>query len=206
MLISHKHKFIFIHIYKTAGTSISRALMPYCSNPLQIFAHRVLKRFQIRTLNPIPYPKHIRAQKLRQEMGQNQFNSYFSFSVVRNPWDWNVSLYKYMLDDQNHFQHERVKNFKNFDEYIRERCKGSHSPQKDFTHSKNGEKLVDFIARFENLDEDFNEICSIIGVKASLPHVNRSKRAHYREFYSDDTRELVRESFKSDIELFEYEF
>ncbi|NBC02769.1 MAG: sulfotransferase family 2 domain-containing protein [Bacteroidetes bacterium] len=206
MLISENHNFIFIHIYKNAGSSISRALMPFCSNHFRIFAHRVLRIFHIQALNPIPYRKHIKAEELVEEMGRDLFDSYFSFAVVRNPWDWNVSLYKYLLADKNHFLHERTKSFKDFDEYIKDRCQKSYATQKKFIYSKNGEKLVDYIARFENLEQDFLKICSIIGIQAELPHINKLNNTHYREYYTDETRELVRHSHKTDIDLFEYEF
>ena len=139
-------------------------------------------------------------------MGYDQYKSYFSFAVVRNPWDWNVSLYKYMLKDKNHFQHELAKSFKNFDEYIQARCKGSFAPQKNFIYSEKGEQLVDYIARFENIEEEFKKICTTIGIRAELPHLNISNKTNYRKFYTDKTRELVRKSYKTDIELFEYEF
>lgn len=207
MLISQKHNFIFIHIYKTAGSSIQRALIPYCSNPVQLFSHRVLKRLGIDKLNPIPYSKHIKAPTLVEKMGIDEYKSYFSFAVVRNPWDWHVSLYKYMLKDSDHHQHEEVKNYNDFNEYIYTRCGGFYSPQKDFIYSVSGDKLVDYIARFEKLEEDFDKICSIIGIKGrKLPHVNISNSVHYREYYTNETRELIRKHYRKDIELFGYEF
>jgi hypothetical protein len=157
-------------------------------------------------MNPMPYRKHIEAEELAEDMGRDLFDSYFSFAVVRNPWDWNVSLYKYLLADKNHVLHERTKSFKNFDEYIRNRYQKSYASQKKFIYSKNGEKLVDYVARFENLEQDFNEICSIIGIQAELPHINISNNKDYREYYTDETREMVQHSHKTDIDLFEYEF
>lgn len=208
MLISQKHNFIFIHIYKNAGTSISRALIPYCSNPIQLFAHRLLKRVGISKLNPMPYHKHIDASSMIQDMGYDTFKSYFSFAVVRNPWDWNVSLYNYVLKSKDHHQHEYVKKLKNFDEYIRNKCKKPQTTfQKDFIYSKSGKKLVDYIARFENIDNEFEVICQQIGIKIKkLPHLNISNMTHYRDYYSDETRELIRQTYQADIELFDYEF
>lgn len=207
MLISQKHNFIFIHIFKNAGSSITRALIPYCSNPIHLFTHRVLKRVGIFNLDPIPYPKHVKAPELIHEMGYEAYKSYFSFAVVRNPWDWNVSLYKYMLKSKDHHQHEAVKKMKGFDEFIRVKCTMPHTYQRDFICSESGEKLVDYIARFENINEEFQVICKKIGVQAKrLPHLNISNTTHYREYYTDETRELVRVFFKPDIELFGYEF
>ena len=94
-----------------------------------------------------------------------------------------------------------------FDEFIRLKCSIPHSLQKDFIYSDSGEKLVDFVARFETLDEDFDIICKKIGIKSlKLPHLNVSDRDHYRKYYTQETQELVQEFYKEDIELFGYSF
>lgn len=112
-----------------------------------------------------------------------------------------------MLKDEGHHQHEAVKNMKDFDEFIRHKCSVPHDFQKDFIYSENGEKLVDYIARFENINEEFKTICKRIGIQPrKLPHLNISNTTHYREYYTDETRELVWDFFQPDIELFGYEF
>lgn len=119
-----------------------------------------------------------------------------------------MSLYEYMKKNDKHRQHEYVIKFKDFNEYIRNRCQGSQSLpiQKDFIFSDDGEQLVDFVARFENIDEEFKKICSKIGVTATLPHLNVSKTRHYRDFYSPETRELIYKYYQKDIDFFGYEF
>lgn len=209
MLISRKHKFIFVHVYKNAGTSVKKALMPYAANQVQALTSRFLQRYNlptIRGLDPRPYPSHIKASDLVTEMGRDVFDSYFSFAIVRNPWDWQVSLYKYMLKHEHLPQHKIVKDLAGFDDYIKWRCAKEARFQKDFICSKNNIVLVDFVARFERLDADFKSICSHIGISASLPKLNVSNTIPYQEFYNEDTRSLVAKTFASDIELFEYSF
>jgi len=206
VLISHSKKFIFIHVYKNAGTSVTAALLPFAATKWQQRLDRLMRRFNVSRFGPQPYATHVKACELVEEMGRKAFDSYFSFAIVRNPWDWQVSLYKFMLKDKAHFQHELVVGFGGFDEYIRWRVAEQVRFQKDFIYSRDGELLVDFVARFENIETDFLTICSRIGVSASLPKLNISNTKPYRQFYTEETKELVRLAFEPDISLFGYDF
>lgn len=208
MLISKQREFIFIHIYKNAGTSILNALMPFAANKWQRMAHRISRRLHLPTrFDPNPFPDHIKASEIINAIGKETFDSYFSFAIIRNPWDWQVSLYNYILKTPPHHQHQVVKALGSFDEYIRWRCKEEEVRfQKDFIYSKNDELLVDFVGRFEKLDTDFKAICSRIGISASLPKLNVSNTKPYRQFYSNETKELVRRAFDADIKLLGYDF
>lgn len=207
MLISKKHQFIFIHIYKNAGTSVTNALRPFAASQWKNQISRILNRFHISTqFGPQPFPDHSTASDIINIMGKDNFNSYFSFAIVRNPWDWQVSLYKYMLKNTAHHQHELAKGFGNFDEYIRWRCAEEVRFQKDFIYSEDGELLVNYVGRFETIDDDFEKICSHIGISASLPKLNVSNSKPYQDYYNKETEELVRKTFHTDITLFGYDF
>jgi hypothetical protein len=208
MLISKKHNFIFIHVYKNAGTSITNALDPFAQHPLLRKTNRVLGKLSIPSpfFDTRPYRGHITAFELMENLGKEKFDSYFSFAFVRNPWDWQVSLYTYALKNEKHFQHELVKKLGSFEEYIKWRCEKEVRFQKDFIYSKNNELLLDYVGRYENLNADFNKICSHIGISAFLPKLNVSKTVLYKNFYNEETKELVRKIFKPDIELFGYDF
>lgn len=205
MLLSKKRKFIFIHIYKNAGSSITRALLPHTSSRIRNETRHLLKRLNLERFGPQPYPDHIRAAELLKRMGP-AFHDYFSFAIIRNPWDWQVSLYTYMLKHTGHSQHQFIKSLPDFDAYIDWRCRAEVRYQKDFLFSTDGEQLVDFIGRFENLENDFQTICERIGVRAVLPRINVSRSKSYREYYNPKTIEMVRDTFGADIQRFNYEF
>lgn len=80
-------------------------------------------------------------------------------------------------------------------------------PQIDFLVDEDDRVIVDFIGRFENLNEDWRNVCGVIGIDEQLPKRNsRREKEHYSTYYDDDTLEVVRRRFQRDIKVFGYEF
>lgn len=211
MVISRQHKFIFIHIYKNAGTSIADALLPYgmtnfqrkFNTLLKGWAEPIYRRIKV---YPQPFTYHIKAKELVEKLGRETFDSYFTFAFVRNPWDWLLSQYKYIITHREHHLNKKIRKLKDFEEYVYHVAQGDGGCQKEWIYSEDGEQLVDYIGRFENLEMDFNYICTQIGISAKLPHLNISTAGSYKSHYNETMRELVRERFKPDIEIFGYDF
>jgi len=222
MLISYKHKFIFIHNYKVAGSSITKTLEKYgtqdptFNKQLQkIIEHFKLKNFKItnKVIKILKYhktekfPGHITAKELKKIIPEKTWNDFFKFGFVRNPWDWHVSLYYYILQYPKHFRHKLIKSMNSLEEYIEWRINNDKKLQKDFFYDDNNNCLVDFIGKFENINNDFQKICNKIGIKAKLPHTNKSKRKrNYREYYNEHTKNLIAKHFQEDIKTFNYSF
>ena len=81
-------------------------------------------------------------------------------------------------------------------------------PQLFWLTNKNGSVVMDFIGRFENIQKDFNIACDKIGIpRHDLPFKNVSKKKkHYTEYYDEETKKIVDELYKKDIETFKYKF
>jgi hypothetical protein len=210
MILSHDKKFIYIHVYKVAGTSIRTALQKYDDLATTDFPwHQNMKfwlgkRSQIFSIWSID---HIKVNTVKKYLPEDVFNKYYKFTFIRNPWDWQVSLYHYMLQWKEHPQHKLIRGMKTFDEYIEWRINEDFELQKDFICDSKGKNLMNFVGRFENLQEDFNKACEEIGIpQVSLPKVNTSKHRFYKEYYNKHTRDLIYNAFKKDIELFNYDF
>jgi hypothetical protein len=210
MILSHRNKFIYIHVYKVAGTSIRTVLKEYDDRSDSDFPFYKNLQFYLGSRFPSLSKlavDHINVTEIKRFLPENIFNTYFKFAFVRNPWDWQVSLYHYMLQYKNHPQHRLVSRMKSFDEYIEWRVTQDMGLQKDFLYDNKGNLLVNFIGRFENLQEDFNIACSKIPIKqVQLPLANKSNHKFYKEYYNKNTRDLIYNAFKEDIELFKYDF
>ena len=207
MLLSYRHRFIFIHNYRVAGTSIRKSLEKYVKRPL---LRRIFKEMGVG--NKLShhkwktFPAHIKASDLRKRLPAEIYDSFYKFAFVRNPWDWQVSLYHYMLTNKGHHQHSIITAMKDFDEYLVWRVNEDKKLQKEFITSPNGEVIVDFIGSYEKLTEDFLHVCKVLNLNASLPHLNKSSRRKYKSYYNAETRRIVEEHFREDIELFGYTF
>jgi hypothetical protein len=205
-LINEKHNYIYVHVYKVAGQSVKLALrewdyryLPVIKTPLS----KIVESPQAYTFRSIE--AHSTAAEIRDYLGQEKWDSMFSFSFVRNPWDWQVSLYHFIQINKFNPQRRMVSEM-TFDDYIKWRVEEDLHLQGSFIFDRHGKQLVDHVAKLEEIGTEFPKICERIGVQATLPHENRSQHDRYVTYYTDTTRELIAEAFAPDIEAFGYTF
>jgi len=186
-MIDKEHKCIFVHIPKTGGTSITNALN-------------------------IKHHNHKMAKELKQE--NDDWNDYFSFSVVRNPWDRMVSLYFYYKNN-NEYSNYKIKNdipstFSDFIYEFNEKKRNWYTifyqQQADWLYDDEQNLLVNQICRFENYKEDVEKIFKKLNIKKKLLHERRSVHEHYKTYYNEETINIVKNLFEKDIILFGYEY
>lgn len=208
MIISSRKKFIFFHLSKVAGSSINNALRKYADIPFDRLYNYMFDYLGEQRLLGL-YERHIRPWDLKKKLDNHKFDTYFKFAFVRNPWDWHVSAYHYNFYDSNAIWHSIVKE-KSFEEYLEwvvQNIEQVGANQYGFLADPDGNLLVDFVGKFENLDEDFERICGHLNIKENLPRKNTSKRElDYRKYYTAVSKELVSEYFKKDIDFFQYTF
>lgn len=216
MLLSIKHKFLFVHIAKTGGTSVRAALQPLrwsdpwyvpqyvCSRLSHLSGHRIGAKF----------PRHAKIIAAKEMLPDDFFSSLFKFVFVRNPWDLQVSSWHHVQKEHPHL----LKGIDSFRQFLEVKF-DSERPyeyifdtsiqfQSDFVKDLHGQVLVDFVGHYENLEQDFAEVCKRLGLKhITLPHKRKApQRQDYRKYYDDESAQLVADFFKDDIETFSYQF
>jgi hypothetical protein len=213
-MISHEHKCIFVEVPKTGSSSI-RAILGKPPKPhLDIWQiksnmenHWTHYGGRKNFFKGVAYS--LLPEKTRIKKGESQFDSYFKFGFVRNPWDRVVSLY-HRNEGQ---QMEDTMSFDDFVYWIKYSSStcihpSPHVNQLDWLVDPSGKIIVDFIGKFENLKSDWEVISKKINLQVLLPHANRNKvpKKHYSVYYSKKTRNIIEKKFITDIEYFEYEF
>lgn len=212
MLISLEHNFIFVHVYRTGGTSIRSALEPYAHQPSRTLVRRALSKLGVdppASVMPFRYRdfyKHARARELQAELPKNVYDSCFKFAFVRNPWDVQVSMYHYILSNPRHAFYADVSKLADFEAFVEWLVEHYRKLQKEFVVDEQGRQIVDFVGRFENMQADFRSVCEAIGVTAELPHRNGTSHRRYAEYYTPRARRLVEAHYQDDIEFFGYTF
>lgn len=214
MPISHDKKLIFIHIPKTAGTSIEKALdlhhienffsfkrchesMPHI---VDLFSGSEKNRVYATT------PQHLTASQLKVVLGKT-FDEYEKFAVVRNPYDRMVSEYHYTQTNPN----QRLNEFKRISfakfvrkalqlpEMVRHSLFDSHlNTQCSFLHDSLGFSLVENVFKFESLIDVFNRY------NLKLLHERKSNRKPFIEYLDDDSKRLINDAYAIDFETFGY--
>ena len=185
--IRYRMSYVFVHINKTGGSSVERAL-------------------------GLPF-QHMTALELRDLLGPKRWDARFSFAFVRNPWDKVVSHYHYRIKTNQTglgaspmpFREWVVLAYGEGDPALHDQPR-MFMPQYRWLSDQRGRQIVDFVGRFERLNEDFAEVCSRLGVEASLPHLKKSKHRDYREYYDDESREVIGRVFEGDLSRYGYEF
>jgi hypothetical protein len=217
MLISHSHRFIFFHVAKTAGLSVRNALQPYAEEPTKFKIKRPAK---VKAGQPNPFYTvweallvHAKASDAQRELPAAIFERYYKCAFVRNPWDWQVSMYHFILHEPTHVKHALVKSFGTFERYLdwvvetpNPYAKGATKFQKDVITDDAGRLLVDFVGRYETLAQDFAQLCHSLNLAAQLPHINQTQHRDYRSYYNERTQQRVAEHFAADIAFFGYQF
>ncbi len=186
--------FIFIHINKTGGTSISNIL-------------KLGKTHQNYTKTIISL------------IGEEKFKNTYSFTCVRNPFDRILSQYYYRIKPNKNPKEPYLEEKIGFNKWVKltygEKDKKYWNdsiifkPQIEWL--KDTEEniiLPNKIIKFEKLNEDFKEISNYLETDITLPHLNKStiKKHNYKEEYNLESKKIIAEYFKEDIEYFNYKF
>ncbi|MDD2661582.1 MAG: sulfotransferase family 2 domain-containing protein [Methylococcales bacterium] len=224
MIISYKHGFIFLKTRKTGSSSIQMALSAACGDDDIIVGddgqnvdRNIDRAFSRNT--------HVNLRQLKLAISEEEWQFFFKFAFVRNPWDLVVSRYhwekkgigcsvadfrdwlpKYV--SSGYAEPERNAQ-SNIVQRVWEAGGGYiNDLQSPFILDK-GTVDIQFVGRYEKLAVDFNAVCRVVGIETpALPQlkVGFRKFTEYHELYDASSRRLVENAFATDIDQFGYVF
>lgn len=233
MIISYKHEFIFLKTQKTGGSSVEIALAAICGpqdvlttlsedtdHPEMAQGHRRQndliplqnRPFWAKAASRIGlnfsagrshYRNHMNAETVRKLMDPEKFDRFRKVTIVRNPWDREVSLY---------YWHTRnIADKPSFDQFVRRRL--SNPERKTFKiYTIDGRIVADTILRYESLQDDFAAFVGSLGLREppALPRAKGNIRPRglrdYRQLYDSAAKEIVARRYAREIAVFGYTF
>lgn len=190
LVVSHKHKYVYYSVPKTATTSIKKYLEKYTS--IDIGSLTLENGYSIEY--------------------NNEWDSYYKFSFVRNPWDRVLSCFldktKQCIGKSWALEHYKQYYDNSFEEFI-DNLNGKNIlydnhliPQTMLINNN-----INFIGRFENLHQDLSIVQNILSIpKEDMSYENATCHEHYAEYYNRATKDKIYCLYKEDIERFNYEF
>lgn len=193
---NHEYKCIFIHIPKCAGISVGKSLFGVMAGHSKVWHYEF-------------YDEQL-------------FHKYFKFTFVRNPWDRLVSAFHFLkkggrnsLDRK--WAKDHLQEIASFNEFVQrigddtvfqsEVLNQQHfRPQVHYLKDAEGAISLDFIGKFESLEEDFMKIAEELDVQTTLKEINKGAHKHYSEYYNGDSQDIVSLIYREDIEFLNYDF
>ncbi len=214
-MISHKHKCIFIHISKCAGSSIEKALGIDIANNSETNNKNLFgwnKEHQL-------FLQHATPEELLNHgfLTKDQWEQYYKFIIVRNPWERALSDYIWLVKDVkisdsfHNFIHKKGAFSKVLTQNTGKHYRGDHlNKQIDYFYINGQEIKYDKVIRFENLKEELPVLYKDLNVKIDSEkekhNVGKKIFSHYSKFYNRSRKELIQNTFKGDIDYLNYKF
>jgi len=229
MIVSHKHKFIFIKPAKTASSSVELMLSKICGpndvlTPLSSFNDRFDgDYYEYQPRNHKGFENHMSANDIKKRVGDKVWYEYLKVTIVRNPWDMVVSRYHWEKARlwpgirrnivkilRNPFAIVRYKPLRHrikmifvlasFSNFIKYFDKSWTNSR--FYFDKEGKPICDIYLSYENLNEGISALESLLGVQlGSLPHL-KNKPRHRKNHYSQYYNQKQKEQIEK---LFKHE-
>jgi len=227
VIVSHRHRFIFVRTRKTAGTSVEIALSKFCGAddvitrdaddalrrelgypgpqndggiPLREYTFSEWRRLLTRG-EQARFKNHMPAGRIRALVGESVWRSYYKFAIERNPWDKAISLY---------FWRTRAANPRPpLLEFLQ--SVGTRSLSNAHIYLIDGELAVDRVVEYDRLTDQLDEVRTRLGLPEplALPRAkasHRVERSHYSELLGPAERAVIDAACAREIALFGYRF
>lgn len=235
MLVSHKHNFIYTKTVKTAGSTVEAYFEKYCRednkkvltlNDQQVSETGIVGFKGRRKRRNIQWYHHMPAEKIKKQLGNNVWDSYFKFTVVRNPFDQLVSYYffrrnsllgsttpqqlKVFFWELKHIgktkRKKLIEGFRSWVKHYKNRKIIDDAPK----YVINDEVVMDYFIRYENLQSGINEVCNKLKLNYRPDLIGNQKSGirdnsiDLHEFYDQSTIDWVKSLYTFELSYFGY--
>lgn len=217
MLVSHRHRFIYTKTAKTAGTSVEVYFEPYCTPDGSAVVHGGPTRVSDAGIigyrgaskkrpDDCVWWNHMPAAEIKQLLGDEIWNAYFKFCVIRNPYDKAISLFFYQRKHGRIGAESALSDREQFEQWI---LQGRIAIGRD-RYVIDHKFCLDDVIRFERLEADMERVCQHIGVPweasrfAQLKAGMRPRAARIANMYSAETAAVVHEKYAFEFTQFGY--
>jgi hypothetical protein len=215
MILSRGRRFIFVHIPKTGGTALTLALEARAMKEDILIGDTPKARARKGRIAGVKARgrlwKHSTLADIAGLASDAEVASFFTLTLVRNPWDRAVSYYHWLRDQ--HFAHPAVglaksHLFGDFLAHPQTRTALALWPYAAYMRDRFGQERASLFARLEHLDADLAPFEAHLGFALSpLARANGSGRDRdWRGYYSDDSAALIASLCAEDISRFGYRF
>lgn len=234
-MISHKHKCIFVHIPKAAGSSIEQMFLNDLNWEKEIGRVPLLLLINPSSENGPPRLSHLTGTEYVKYnyVSKQIFDDYFTFGWVRNPYGRIYSFYKYFCYDY----------FVSFEKFVTVYLKKNYNhidtryfykPMYDYLYEDNS-LAVDFVGKLESIYADIEVVIKRVGITTgTLPHKNKSNNIRFKlkmrrlfdviikhpsifldltfsknkkkKKYNEEMIEVLKELYSKDFDAFNYEY
>jgi hypothetical protein len=219
-MISHKYQCIFIHIPKTAGTSIEKKLGQFEKLAPGVQDHRSIRElepqpaygiFTIRNKDDLKFLRYRAKSTLkgRETLTSAQYRNYFKFTFVRNPWSRVFSWYKAVMRLDHVKKRFGISDECSLSEFVSSymHLQPALRPQLFWITDSQGRNPMDFIGRYENLSDDFAHVCDVLQIEdPELPQLLAGDKRHYTDYFDAQTRDVIWNRYREEIDCFGFNF
>lgn len=218
MIVNHTHRFVFVHVPKAAGSTVTHTLSSfsqYCDQEIggtqqgEAIAPYMRQRFGLY--------KHATADEIRDVVGHSMFASYYTFAFVRNPYDRLRSAFEFLRgwDEAPEPIKNSLDSFESYEHFVESNIWAERPgpdnifrPQTYWLYcSRTGRRIVDFVGKVETLPADLTHVVERITGNADIVIENKNQSRPYdvSDHIDEGARMRIAEYYKDDFQAFGYE-
>ena len=206
MIVSHRHRFVFFAVPRTATHAV-RAALADALGPRDWRQEALTERVAL-PVQPLARlgHGHITLAQAAAHLPGSICRDYFKFAFVRHPFDRFVSLCAMLNRRDPHYSGRERAFMKRAIARPRFRARVLVRPQVAMLTTASGDLGMDYLGRYETLQHSFDEVCERIGLaRRTLDVRNAATHGDYRDIFDAELGATVAALYSEDFARLDYE-